>query len=126
DLKAPEPVKGHFTQDPPFGSLVAKAYLVKNIPRNPTFAQIKRLVAPPTRSARIDTHGNFAFAPLAQGTYDLLWGFTGGFNGFSIEAYFTVTDTSSGAPFYVATVEPLCTFDFGDIEEPVIPPSALP
>jgi tetratricopeptide (TPR) repeat protein len=115
-LKASQPVTGHFTSSIPNDpSLTVVAALLKNLNNGISSDQFFQLLnGAPTATIRSD--GTFVFKPLPQGTYDLAWGTerSNGNKSFNTNYY-----TGSGAPFYVATVGPLCAFDFGDINETI-------
>jgi hypothetical protein len=66
----------------------------------------------------VQSNGSFSFRPLKQGTYDLVWG-TNRSNGNSTFRYVS----QGNSLVYVATVGPLCPYDFGDINEgfPIAP-----
>ena len=113
-LQAPQPIKGHFVgfipQDP---SLTPVAILAKNMYGGMPSAQFAQAIngAP---AAPIGSDGTFIFKPQRQGVYDLVWGSVRntGSSSFSFSSY-----SSSGQPVYVATVGPLCAFNFNDINE---------
>ncbi len=72
-------------------------------------------------SAAVGSDGSFAFAPVPQCTYDLAWGFPLD----SSTSVFIQVFNPDGSSTFVATVGPLCPFDFGTISTPFIP-SNLP
>lgn len=115
DLAAPQPVKGSF--DPPIPS-GATVFLGKGLTRDTPSDQFVAILnkAPKTGVA---SDGSFQFDPLPQGTYDLVWGFPLD----SETDVFLQVFNNDGTPYYVATVGPLCAFDFGTIDTPFVPPN---
>src|SRR5205807_8577329 len=67
-------------------------------------------------TAKIQGDGTFVFKPLRQGVYDLAWGSirSNGSASFSFTSY-----GYGGQPVFVATIGPLCAFDFGDINQDI-------
>ena len=116
-LKAPQPVKGHFVTSVPNNSaLTPMAALVQGLYVNISTDQFFSLLgASPTTVIQPD--GSFSFKSMKQGTYDLVWG-TDNSDGNQL---FYITHRGN-ALVYIATVGPLCPYDFGDINEPI--PSA--
>ncbi len=119
-LKAPQAVKGRFVGVVPHSSFLSDmAALMKglhaNIP-NATFYNI--LAASPATTMNSD--GSFTFKSIAQGTYDLAWGTNNTADG--SQSYTFYTNMVDGSLQYVATVGPLCAYDFGDIQRDI--PSA--
>jgi tetratricopeptide (TPR) repeat protein len=114
DLKAPQPVKGHFiTAVPTNPALTPVAALMQGYNDKISNVQFYALLAlSPT--ATIQRDGNFSFKPVKQGTYDLVWG-TNNSNGNQL--YYSVFHSVSLD--FVVKVGPLCSFDFGDINEPI-------
>ena len=114
-LKAPQPVKGHFIgivpQSPSLTDMAALLKgLVNGITANQFYAMLKGSLM-----AIIQSDGSFTFKPLPQGTYDLAWGSN---NTDGAQSY-SVNFNPDGSAYYVATVGPLCAFDFGDISQDV-------
>ena len=114
-LKAPQPVKGHFIgivpQSPSLTDMAALLKgLVNGITANQFYAMLKG-----SPMAIIQSDGSFTFKPLPQGTYDLAWGSN---NTDGAQSY-SVNFNPDGSAYYVATVGPLCAFDFGDISQDV-------
>jgi tetratricopeptide (TPR) repeat protein len=124
-LKAPQPVTGQFTIDLPPSGYVAVAFLVKGINQalwgNLSTDQFTSIFqsAP---AALIHSDGSFTFKPVKQGTYDLAWCFVGNKNGATDSACLAYFYNVTGAPYNVAKVGPLCPFDFGQLQESVVPP----
>lgn len=119
-LKAPQPVKGHFTGSIPNNPALTRiAALVKGLYHGIPAGQFFNMLnsAP---QAIIQNDGSFSFRSLPQGTYDLTWGTN---NTDGSQSFNFVTHPSDSSPVYVATVGPLCAYDFGDIPEniPVAP-----
>jgi tetratricopeptide (TPR) repeat protein len=118
-LKAPQPVKGRFTGVVPNKpSLSDIAALMKGITSSTTSNQFYPVFnSGSTPKATIHSDGSFAFQPVPQGTYDLVWGTNNTADG--NQYYFFRYQGTDGSPIYVANVGPLCAFDFGDIHEDV-------
>lgn len=118
-LAAPQPVKGRFTSFIPRSStLTPVVVLAKNLYGGMPADQFLRAIngAP---LAVIQQDGIFTFKPLRQGTYDLVWGTLRSDGAFS---FTLVSYVTTSAPVYVATVGPLCPFDFTDINENIPTP----
>jgi tetratricopeptide (TPR) repeat protein len=116
DLAAPQPVMGRFTSAIPSGATV---FLTRGLRSDSTGDQVVAILnASP--HAPVSSDGSFAFAPLAQGQYDLAWAFPLG----SDSAEYVTVFNLDGTPFLVASVGPLCAFTFGAIQAPFIPTSA--
>lgn len=106
-LKQPQAVKGHFTTSIPSGANTPEVGLPQGVSASMSSDQFYAILAKsPVQVVKSD--GTFSFPPLKQGTYDLVWGVSNSSNG---RIVFLVGQR------YVATVGPLCTFDFGDISE---------
>ncbi len=114
-LQAPQPVKGKFAT--PDTSVQATALLVTNliIKSNAIQSYTPQALTP------ISDDGSFLFAPVAQGTYSLLWKVS--VNGGQLVKTVTFIAPNSSSAYYVARVGPLCPYDFGTIAEPINPPS---
>jgi hypothetical protein len=109
-LAQPQPVKGQFTAGVPAGAF---AVLGKNMNNNMTDSQFFAAVGPPAPRTAVHADGTFQFAPVAQGTWDLVWGHPVG----EAENYTFSYHAGDGSPYWVATVGPLCAYDFGDIAD---------
>jgi len=110
-LKAPQPVKGHFvTAVPNNPALTPVAALMQGLYANISTDHFYSLLGvSPTTTIQRD--GSFSFKPVKQGTYDLAWG-TNNSDGDQLYYFIKTHDL-------VATVGPLCPFDFGDINQPI-------
>jgi hypothetical protein len=108
-LKAPQPVKGHFTGSIPNSpSLTRVAGLMKGLYNGITPTLLANLFYSSPRTT-IASDGSFVFNPVPQGSYDLAWGTTVNATGAGVLTWNT--------SLYVANVGPLCPYDFGDITE---------
>jgi tetratricopeptide (TPR) repeat protein len=110
-LKAPQPVKGHFTGSiPKSPSLTAEVALMKGLYSSIPPDQLANLFySSPTTTIAND--GTFVFGPQPQGSYELAWGTI-------------INDTGAGllkwnTARYIADVGPLCPYDFGVIAEDI-------
>ncbi len=114
-LKAPQPVKGRFTGVVPNNpSLSDIAGLIKGITGSITSDQFYPVLnSNSTPKVTIHSDGSFAFQPVPQGPYDLVWGTNNTADG--NQSYTFQYQTTDGSPVYVATVGPLCAYDFGNI-----------
>ncbi len=118
-LKAPQPVKGRFIGSVPNDpSLTPLAALMHGLHQNLPDSQFFQLLST-SPTAQIQKNGSFNFKPLPQGTYDLAWGTNRNDGAQSFVSYFQ----NDGSAAYVATVGPLCPFDFGDINRNIPVPS---
>lgn len=113
-LNAPQPVKGHFVtavpNNPALTPLVALMQGInKSTPNDKFFALLS--LAP---KATIQRDGSFSFKPVKQGSYDLTWG-TNNSDGNQSYRFYDRSITQD----FVATVGPLCSFDLGDIDQPI-------
>jgi len=122
-LRAPQPVTGQFTSSIPTTSqsgvaVAPVAILAKNLYGGISQDKYTRALngAP---VAVIQRDGTFRFKSVQQGTYDLVWGTIGSDGSYSLIFY---SDPTTNAPIYVATVGPLCAFDFGAINQPIPTP----
>jgi hypothetical protein len=109
ELAKPQVVTGRFTKAIP-GS--AFAILTKGIFKE--IGQSAFISAVDSGyHTRVNASGAFAFSPIAQGTWDLVWetATSGG------ENYYFSTNQSTGLSYYQAKIGPLCAFDFGPIDE---------
>jgi hypothetical protein len=115
-------VKGRFTGVVPKNpSLSDIAGLMKGINGNITSSQFYPILnSDSTPKTTIQSDGSFNFNAVPQGTYDLVWGTNNNADG---QQYFDFYyHPSDGSPTYVATVGPLCPYDFGNIDKDI--PSA--
>ncbi|GCE26705.1 hypothetical protein KDA_21890 [Dictyobacter alpinus] len=115
-LSAPQPVVGHFIPDIPKASdgyLDVQAALIpdqsSDISDTEFYAQLDN--AP---TALVDSNGDFTFKPLKQGTYDLVWGFS---RPDGSRTYTSTSIKNTNQYLYVAQIGPLCSFNFGEINE---------
>jgi tetratricopeptide (TPR) repeat protein len=112
-LAAPQPVTGHLTKAVPVGVGVT---LTWGLHAGMTFNEVNTAW---TNGYHFDYFifrpgdGNFRLAPVPPGTYDLLWYAVAAQQNFGFE----FATNPDGSPTYVAHVQPLCPFDFGDIPE---------
>ena len=115
-LQAPQPVTGHFTGAVPHDpALTLVVFLAQNLNGQMSNDQILQAVqGVPTETIHDD--GTFTFKSVSQGTYDLAWGSSR--NTGSLYYRF-MYNSSNNMPIYVATVGPLCPFDFRTIAEDV-------
>ncbi|MGH2478843.1 MAG: hypothetical protein ACRDHW_04205, partial [Ktedonobacteraceae bacterium] len=113
-LQQPVTVKGRFTTALPG----------PGAPYNPTVALVQGLSAgipqfqfPPllhkAPTAHIQSDGSFTIASVPQGTYELVWSNDG-----TLHFYYA---SNGNTVLYTAQVGPLCTYDYGAINE-TIPP----
>ncbi len=113
-LKAPQPVKGRFTGSVPHDpSLTVQAALIHGLYVDMPDVQFFQLLSG-SPTTRIQSDGSFSFKPVKQGTYDLVWG-TDNSDGSQSYVFYHRGNTL----VYVATVGPLCPYDFGDINQDV-------
>ncbi len=115
DYNAPEPVTGRFLGALAYLGGVPVAFLAKGLYNGIPDSQFFQIISN-SPFALIDASGHFAFKPQPQGTYDLAWGSVDS-QGNAVVQFDYHTDT--GQPYYVATVGPLCPYDFGDIPDDV-------
>jgi tetratricopeptide (TPR) repeat protein len=111
-LAAPQPVTGRFTKVVPVGSGVVLTWGLHAGMTNWEVASAWGIGYPFDHWVFHWPDGYFRLAPVPPGDYDLMWWVSGG-GGFGY-AFATNPD---GSPTYVAHVQPLCPFDFGDIPE---------
>jgi outer membrane protein assembly factor BamD (BamD/ComL family) len=117
-LRANQPIKGHFiTSVPNDPSLTPLAALMHGLHQNLPDSQFFQLLST-APTAQIQNNGSFNFKPLPQGTYDLAWGTNRSDGAQSYVSYFQ----NDGSAAYVATVGPLCPYDFGDINRTIPTP----
>ncbi len=110
-LKAPQPVKGHFTKPLPRGRVLA--VLTQGLTARAWKNQFNKVLAKHPPITTVLANGTFQFKPLKQGTYDLSWGniATNGKESFGTD----ILASNPGTYYYVAHVGPLCPFNFGNI-----------
>ncbi len=110
-LQQPVMVQGHFTTQIP------------GTPYTPTVALVQGMYAgiPPylfsqlldnASSAPVNSNGTFTFSSVPQGTYELVWSYDG-----RLHYYYAYSGTQI---LYKATLGPLCTYNYGAINQ-VIP-----
>jgi TolA-binding protein len=116
-LKAPQPVKGHFTgfvpNDP---ALTPTAALMHGLSSNMSDSQFYQMLSG-SPTVTIQNNGTFYFPPLKQGSYELAWG-SDRSDGARLYVYYA----NGNSLEYVATVGPLCAFDFGNINRNIPTP----
>jgi hypothetical protein len=117
-LRANQPMKGHFiTRVPNSPSLRPIAALMHGLYRNmPDALFFQMLSGAPM--VTIQNNGTFSFPSMKQGSYELAWGTDRSDGAQSFVSYFN----SDGTAAYVATVGPLCPYDFGDINQSIPTP----
>lgn len=111
-LQQPVPVKGHFTTSIPGSPANPTAFLVQNLTGNIQQYQFPPLLrdAPTTQ---VNSDGSFTFSAVPQGTYELIWSNDGTLHFFYAH--------NNSQVLYTAQVGPLCTYDFGAVNQ-TIPP----
>ncbi len=109
-LAQPVAVKGHFTQTIPGAPFHPTVYLVQGL-----FVGIQQDQFPPllaqAPAASIHSDGTFTFPSVAQGTYELVWS-----NDSTLHFYYAF---SGKRVLYTARVGPLCTYNYGDINQAI-------
>ncbi|MGH2508212.1 MAG: hypothetical protein ACRDHZ_12525, partial [Ktedonobacteraceae bacterium] len=110
-LQQPVTVKGHFTTSLPQGSIYTPTVaLVQGL-----FVGIQQFQFPPLlRKApliHIQSDGTFIFTSVPQGTYELVWSNDG-----TLHFYYA---NSGKAVLYTVQLGPLCTYDYGAINETI-------
>ncbi len=116
-LKAPQPVKGRFVGVVPHaGNLSDMAALMKGLYANITNTTFYNLLAASPQTV-INSDGSFTFKSIPQGTYDLAWGTNNTADGSQSFTFYTSQVDNSLQ--YVATIGPLCAYDFGDIQRDI-------
>jgi TolA-binding protein len=113
ELSLPQAVTGHFTSSLPTDGVLTAVLTTTPINGNMSGNEFGPIIRNSPITAPINGNGTFKFEPQKQGTYDLAWIYTTPDTIHSI-FYYKVYDPAKSAS-YVATVGPLCTFDFGDI-----------
>ena len=114
DLLAPQPVIGKFTTTPATGQIAA-AELLDNLKFDASGALVSQTEV---AAALIKSDGSFTFKPVPLGNHVLVW-FTFDSNLKPITGSF-YTHKGTNDPYYVANVQPLCAFDFGQIAAPIV------
>jgi hypothetical protein len=109
-LQRPVNVTGHFTNPvPPH----ARVYLAHDLFSH-GFGYLSIIFQPSTRNGPVSGDSHFVFVGMPLGTYDLAWAWfdaSGHFLGSSLYVYGNRAE-------YVANVQPICGYDFGDITAP--------
>jgi hypothetical protein len=108
ELGKSQPVNGRFTNGVPGGAF---AILAKGINNSMSDAAFFRAAGSPAPRVRVNDDGSFTFNAVAQGEWDLVWGY-------GIHYRFSY-QPDTGDSYWKATVEPLCAFDFGPLDEDV-------
>ena len=116
DLLAPQAVKGQFTTTPATGVIVY-VDLITNLKID---AQGSILSADNVAYAQVKSDGSFTFDAVPLGTYPLEWFTYDSAGNAKTGSYYVFKGTSN--PYYVANVQPLCPFDFGQIASPIVGP----
>lgn len=118
-LQAPQPVTGQFVGSIPHdSSLSLVVFLAQNLNGAMATDQFNQAL---NRALKTTIHGDgtFSFNSVPQGTYDLAWGSARSDGSYSFSFTYNSPDNT---PVYVATVGPLCSFDFGDISQDIPTP----
>lgn len=117
-LQKPVTVKGHFTTTIPGLPAHPTVALVQNMYNdisNGIFVELLDMA--PT--AQVKSDGTFTFLSVAQGTYTLVWSYDGKLN-----YYYARSGTGTQAQLlYKITLGPLCTYDYGAINQTIAPPA---
>jgi hypothetical protein len=114
DMAQPQPVQGSFSSWAT-APRIPFMLLAKGLNGGITQAQFDAAVNNSTPYRVSTTDGSFKTDPVAQGTWDLVWGSVDPSTG-TANVQFTY-HRSDLSPVYVATVGPLCPYDFGTIQE---------
>lgn len=109
-LRKPVPVKGRFTQSIPGVPYHPSAYLVQGLMAGMQQSQFPPLLAH-APVATIQSDGSFTFAFVPQGTYELVWSSDN-----ALHYYYAYNGKHV---LYTAQVGPLCTFNYGDINQAI-------
>lgn len=130
-LKQPQSVKGHFTSKIPNGDDVPEVFLV------PTSNGLPISGIPRNRKGElmqvVKSDGTFDFQNVKQGQYQLGWGTRNKRTGTEVIEFISLSNltqfptatgtpssgwqnVSGDVPFHMATVGPLCSFDFGKLD----------
>ncbi len=114
NLDAPQDVTGHFTTAiPTIGT--PQAALVQNLHWPISNSDFYDKLDQEALTTTINDEGHFTFSQVKQGSYALVWG--------TVNVYgtrlFSILHTDAGDPSFVATVGPLCPFDFGDLNQTI-------
>lgn len=109
-LKQPVTVKGHFTTAIPGDPFMPSVALVQGLYVGIQQFQFPALLTnAPT--APINSDGTFTITKVQPGTYELVWSSDG-----KLHYFFAY---SGDQVLYTAKVGPLCTYDYGDINETI-------
>jgi tetratricopeptide (TPR) repeat protein len=109
-LTQPVAVKGHFTQTIPGAPFHPTAYLVQGLVVGIQQEQFPSLL---TRApaAPINSDGTFTFPSVPQGSYELIWSSDN-----TLHFYYAF---SGQHILYTANLGPLCTYNYGDINQAI-------
>ena len=116
DLLAPQAVTGKFAIQLASG-VIAYVDLIVNLKLD---AQGLLISAYNIAHAQVKSDGSFTFDAVPLGAYPLEWFTYDSAGNAKTESYYVVKGTSN--PYYVANVQPLCPFDFGQITDPIVGP----
>lgn len=109
-LTKPVRVIGHFTRSVPGSPNHPTAFLVQGL-----VAGIQQYQFPPllahAPTASIQSDGSFTFASVPQGTYELVWSSDN-----TLHFYYA---SSGQEVLYTAHLGPLCTFNYGNIDQAI-------
>ncbi|HET8844954.1 MAG TPA: hypothetical protein VFN35_26005, partial [Ktedonobacteraceae bacterium] len=109
-LQQPVTVKGHFTTAIPGAPFTPTVALVQGLQVGIPQYQFPPLLAN-APAAPINADGTFSITKVPQGTYELVWSSDG-----KLHYFFAY---SGNQVLYTAKVGPLCTYDYGDINETI-------
>jgi hypothetical protein len=112
DMAAPQPVEGQFTSW--ITSRTPFIFLAKGLNGGMSDAQFQAAIQGVKFYPVSTQNGSFKTDPIAQGVWDLGWGSVDSMGNGDIGFVFHKSDLS---PYYVATVGPLCPYDFSTINE---------
>jgi tetratricopeptide (TPR) repeat protein len=112
-LTQPVNVTGHFTTQIPGPPAHPTVSLVQGMYFGITDSQFSRIVAV-APSTIVQSNGNFTFMAVPQGAYTLVWSYDGHYN----YAY----GHNQDQVLYNATLGPLCTYDYGSIDQTIEAP----
>jgi hypothetical protein len=114
DLQAPVSVRGRFTTAiPPGGVAYLGMDLYGKLVSKGIYAAYFSLFTPGTPHTTVQSDGQFVFAGVSPGDYDLAWGYGQTFNGDPAKV---IMPFSNNHAAYQAHAQPLCGFDFGAID----------
>lgn len=109
-LQQPVQVQGHFTQSVPGAPFNPTVFLVQSLSVGIQQYQFPPLLkSAPT--AQINSDGSFSLSSVPQGTYELIWSNDG-----TLHFYYAFSGTQV---LYTAHVGPLCTYNFGAINQAI-------